>query len=122
MSEKPSVLIVDDEAHIRKLLYFILKKMGFVNIYQAKNGDEGISLLVEYHPQIILLDINMPIMNGLQALEEIIAISPEAKVIMLTSLANREVVEKCAALGASDFIRKDTPQEEIVQSIKELLE
>ena len=122
MSEKPPVLIVDDEVHIRRLLYFILKKMGFEKIHRAKNGEEGISFFKEYHPQITLMDINMPIMDGLQALEKIMALSPEAKVIMLTSLASREVVEKCAALGASDFIRKDTPQEEIAQSIKELLE
>ncbi|MGA1871366.1 MAG: response regulator transcription factor [bacterium] len=121
MSKKPPILIIDDEVHIRRLLYFILKKMGFEEIHRAQNGEEGISLLREYHPQIILLDINMPIMNGLKALEKIIAISPEAKVIMLTSLANREVVEKCLALGASDFIRKDSPQEEIIQSIEELL-
>ena len=122
MDENLSVLVVDDEDHIRKLLTIILKKAGFKIVIEAKNGEEAVVHFKRYHPQITLMDINMPVMNGQEALEHIMTVYPEALVVMLTSMATRDAVEKCAALGAIDYLRKDSLPEEIEQTICNLKE
>jgi two-component system chemotaxis response regulator CheY len=87
-------------------------------VAEAKNGIETLELFRAYKPDITLLDINMPRMDGLQALKQIQAESPGAVVIMLSSLATLGVVQDCLEAGAYDFIRKDTPIAEIKVIIK----
>ena len=73
-------------------------------------------------PDFVLLDINMPLMDGLETLKKLKAIDPEGVVIMLTSMANRQSIDEALALGAANYIRKDTPKEEIAKAIRETLE
>ena len=72
-------------------------------------------------PDLVLLDVNMPNLDGLQALEQIKRLDPDALVVMLTSLANRQTVEECVRLGAADYIRKDTPREELTARFEEII-
>ena len=94
------VLVVDDEAHIRKYISLIVKKLGSPVILEAQNGEEAIATYESERPDIVLLDVNMPGMDGIQALEKLREIDPKAVVVMLTSLAARNVVERCVELGA----------------------
>lgn len=118
MSEKVRVLLADDEAHIRQLLKGVLTTMKADIVAEASHGIETVELFRLHKPDITLLDINMPRMDGLQALKAIQQESPGALVIMLSSLATVGVVQDCLDAGAYDFIRKDTPISEIKVTIK----
>jgi len=115
------VLIVDDEAHIRKYISLIVKRLGSPQIIEAQNGEEALAAYEEHKPDIVLLDVNMPGMDGVQALEKLRETHPKAVVIMLTSLAARNVVERCVELGAVNFVRKDTPKEAIAKIIADTI-
>ena len=117
-----TVLIVDDEPHIRKYIGLILRKLGNPVVLEAANGEEAIAACAQHNPDLVLMDVNMPNMDGLQALERINAANPDILVVMLTSLATRHVVERCLELGAVNFVRKDTPKESMAQVLRETIE
>ncbi|MES1167781.1 MAG: response regulator, partial [Oleiharenicola lentus] len=85
------------------------------------NGAEAVELYKLHQPDLVLLDVNMPILDGVQALGQIKAFDPDAVVVMLTSLANRQTVEECVRLGAADYIRKDTPRDEMTAKFKSII-
>lgn len=117
--KKVSVLIADDEDHIRRLLKTIFVSINAEVVAEAKNGQEAVELYRKHRPQIAMLDINMPIMDGKEALHQIKKEFPDALIIMLTSLSAMDVVKECIDAGASNYIRKDTPIGEIKKFVKE---
>jgi two-component system chemotaxis response regulator CheY len=121
MNFNGTVLLVDDEAHIRKFIGLILKQLGAPRILEAGNGQEALALYEAEKPDLVLLDINMPIMDGMETLRALRSLHPESIVIMLTSLANRLNIEDALALGAANYIRKDSPKEEIAQALTETI-
>ena len=122
MNFQGSILLVDDEAHIRKYVSLILKQLGVPKVIEAGNGEEAIASYQSAKPDLVLLDISMPLMNGLETLKKLKEIDPECMIIMLTSMVNRQSIDEALALGAANYIRKDTPKEEIAQAIKETLD
>ena len=107
------VILADDEFHLRAFIAALLKKMNCLVVAQATNGQEAVALYREHKPDLILLDINMPLKNGEEALKEIRAEFPAARVIMLTSVVDEQQVADCLAAGAANYIRKDSPAAEI---------
>jgi two-component system chemotaxis response regulator CheY len=116
-----TVLLVDDEAHIRKFVGLILKQLGTPRLLEAPNGMEAVAIYEKENPDLVLLDINMPVMDGIETLKKLREIDPEALVVMLTSLASRSNIENALALGATNYIRKDTPKEEIAKALGETI-
>jgi len=116
---KPRVLLVDDEMHLRMLMKTVITSMNCDIVGEAKNGAEAVERYKQTKPDLTLLDINMPVKNGEEALREIIEHDPDAFVIMLTSITDMESVETCLSLGAANYIRKDTPLNEIKKFIRE---
>lgn len=116
------ILLVDDEAHIRKYLLLIIKQLGRPTLVEAVNGEDAIVVFQRENPEVVLLDVNMPKMGGIETLKRLKAINPNCVVIMLTSLANRETVEQALENGAAGYIRKDTPKEEIASVLTETIE
>ncbi|MFA7157858.1 MAG: response regulator transcription factor [Kiritimatiellia bacterium] len=121
-NEKPRVLVADDEMVMRMFIVSILKKMDCEVVGQAANGSEAASMYREKKPDLLMMDINMPLKTGEEALREIMAEFPEARVIMLTSVIESATVEKCIALGAAGYIRKDSPVDEIKAIINDTLQ
>ena len=121
MSEKkkPQVIIADDESHIREYLKAILVSMKCEVVGEAGNGQEAVDLYKSNKPNLIFLDINMPLKTGDEALTEIIQEDSNAFVIMLTSVSDMETVKNCIEKGAASYILKDTPRKEIMGIIKE---
>jgi CheY-like chemotaxis protein len=115
------VLLTDDEPHIRKFLGLVLKRLGNPVILEAANGQEAVDLYQRQKPDLVLMDVNMPVMDGLQALTEIRKHDPEALVVMLTSLTNRQTVEQCASHGALDYLRKDLPRDEMIAQLTQII-
>lgn len=110
-----TVLVVDDEPHIRRYIALILRQAGAARIVEAADGDTAISLFPEVRPGLVLLDINMPGRSGIETLRELRHLSSECPVVILTSLGSRFAIEESLEFGASGYIRKDTPRQEIVR-------
>lgn len=117
--QKIKVLVVDDEKHIRMLMRKVVRGLNLELAGEAENGKEAVQLFKQEKPDLVLLDINMPYMDGIEALKEIRGDTPNALVIMLTSVADTESVQKCIDLGAVDYILKSNPLQEIRQVIEE---
>lgn len=105
---KPRILLADDEIYVRKYIKTVVTVLGCEIVGEAEDGQETVDLFRELKPDILLLDINMPVKTGEQALEEIMSEFPDSFVIMLTSVISAESVERCLNLGAANYIRKDT--------------
>ena len=116
------ILLVDDEPHIRKYVTLILRQIGTPIIVEAGNGEDAIAAYKRENPDLVLLDVNMPKMDGIEALKKLKEIDPNCVVIMLTSLANRETIEQALELGAANYIRKDTPKDEIAKALNETID
>lgn len=121
MSYPQTILLTDDEAHIRKFIGLVLRKFDNPRILEASDGAQAVELYRQHRPDMVLMDVNMPNMDGLQALEQIRRHDPDALIVMLTSLTNRQTVEECVRLGATDYIRKDTPREELTARFDEII-
>jgi len=117
-----TILIVDDEAHIRKFVTLILRSIGVTHVVEAPNGAEAVTTYQRINPDVVLLDVNMPQMDGIETLRKLKEIDPDCFAVMLTSLANRSTVEQALSLGAANYIRKDTPKDEIAKALRETLE
>ena len=117
-----TALIVDDEPHLRMYLKLILKRIGFKTFFEAKNGQEGIDLYKLRKPDLVLLDVNMPVKEGMEALQEIMEFDADAVVVMASSVASRQAVERSVELGASYYLRKDTSKDDIVDQLNVLID
>lgn len=116
------ILIADDATFMRMMLKDILSHAGFINLIEAKNGREAINLFKVEKPEFILLDVTMPDMDGLRALEEIKEINPDVKIIMCSSMGQEEIVSECFEKGADDFIMKPFKPERVVQAVSQFID
>lgn len=116
---RPKVLIVDDQRSIRGLLKAVLEQMGAEVVDEAGDGEEAIVKYRQHQPHMVLLDINMPKMDGIDALKGIMKINPKALVIMLTSQNTMEVINDCLEAGASNYILKNNPPDALAKELKE---
>jgi YesN/AraC family two-component response regulator len=122
MSITGKVMIVDDEPHVRKFVSLIMKRLGATNIVEASDGEQAVEMFRVEQPDLTLLDVNMPRMDGVETLRHIMAVKPEAVVVMLTSLTNRQTVEECSRLGATDYLRKDLPRAEMEAALQRIID
>jgi two-component system, chemotaxis family, chemotaxis protein CheY len=122
MNFSGSILLVDDETHIRTFISLLLRHLGVNRIYEAKNGTEALEVYEKDRPDLVLLDVNMPMMDGIDTLRALKKIDPNCVVVMLTSLANRQTVDEAATHGAANYIRKDAPFEEIGRALAETID
>lgn len=116
---KARVLIADDEPHIRSLISLIITSLGAEVVAEAGDGEQALSMYRQFSPDMVLLDINMPKMDGISVLKQIMAINDKTLVVMLTSLNALEVVKECIDSGASNYILKNTTAEELHKAISE---
>lgn len=114
------MMIVEDDFTCRCWLRGVVKKLGFAVVAEASNGAEAIAAAGRAHPDVVLLDVSMPLQTGPQALPGILAAHPAARVVMLTSIADQGTVVECLEKGAIGYIRKDSPVEEITRLLTEL--
>jgi YesN/AraC family two-component response regulator len=122
MNFSGSILLVDDEAHIRKFISLLLRHLGVSRIFEAANGSLALEVYKKESPDLVMLDVNMPVMDGIETLRALKAINPDCVVVMLTSLANRQTIDEAVALGAANYIRKDAPPEQIGRALSDTIE
>ena len=121
MSEKRKVrvLLADDESHVRLFVKTVVSSMGCQVVGEATNGKEALELFDQTSPDLVLLDINMPVMDGIAALKALRVKSDKVAIVMLTSLASADVVEQVLEAGANYHLRKDLPINELKQEIRD---
>jgi two-component system chemotaxis response regulator CheY len=115
--EKYKVLIVDDSMFIAKQLGQILQSEGFEVVGTAGDGAQGVEQFQSLHPDLVTMDITMPVMDGVTALEKILAIDKEAKIIMVSALGKEDVVKKCLLMGAKSFIIKPLDRAKVLERV-----
>jgi two-component system chemotaxis response regulator CheY len=115
------VLVTDDAAFMRMMLSDILKKAGHEIIGEAANGIEAVDKYQKLQPDLVTLDITMPEMDGIEALQRIKAIAPDAKVIMCSAMGQQAMVVKAIQSGAKDFIVKPFQSDRVIESIQRAL-
>jgi two-component system chemotaxis response regulator CheY len=115
------ILLVDDDPHIRMLFKRVITKAGFSLAGEAENGEEAIKLHTSLKPDLTLLDISMPKMDGLEALQSILKTTPDARIVMLTASSETDVISRALKEGATAHIPKNAPLDEIQKILKDLL-
>lgn len=116
--EKISILIVDDHQLFRNGLKFILSESeDFEVIAEASNGEEFIQLLKTMKPDIVLMDINMPVMNGIDATRKALAVNPDLKVVVLSMYDDEQYYNSLIELGVKGFLLKDATSDELKTGI-----
>lgn len=114
------VLIVDDSLIIRKKISKILENLGHEVLADATNGQEAIESYSKYKPDLVTMDITMPDMDGITAVKEIIKVDSEAKIIIVTSHGQEDMVIKSIQSGAVGYILKPITDEKLAQVIGEV--
>jgi two-component system, chemotaxis family, chemotaxis protein CheY len=118
---KPKILIADDLQFVRITIRDIIERQGWSVTGEAENGKSAVLMYGKIHPDILLLDITMPVMNGLTALKMLKEIYPDSKVIMCSALGQQKYIVKAIQLGASDFVVKPFKAERLISSIRKVL-
>ncbi|MBR6537033.1 MAG: response regulator [Lachnospiraceae bacterium] len=115
-----TVLVVDDSKTSRKMLSDVLTRMGLEVIGEAVNGEEGFLKYKELRPDIVTMDITMPVMNGLESLLLIKHEDANAKVVMITAAGQKNNLMQAVKAGAEEFLTKPLEEEEIRRVITEI--
>jgi DNA-binding NarL/FixJ family response regulator len=113
------VLLVDDQAMVRAGLHMLLDgEAGIDVVAQAGNGREAVAQAARFHPDVVLMDIRMPEMDGLEATRRILATEDSARVLVLTTFDLDEYVYDALRAGASGFVLKDDPPEQLIAAVR----
>lgn len=114
------VLVVDDAAFMRVSIKSMLAKHGFDVVGEAENGIVAVAKFQELQPDIVTMDITMPEKDGLQALKEILAISPGANIVMVSAMGQEGMVREAIVAGAKGFIVKPFKEDIIINALSGL--
>src|SRR5437660_11343339 len=119
-SDQPiRVLIVDDHPLVRRGLTALLNGApGIEVVGAASDGEEAVAFVVEDHPDIVLMDVSMPGMSGIEAVRRVLLAVPGTRVVMLTSFSQRDVVIEAFDSGAIGFLLKDAEPSELISGIR----
>ncbi|TWU06307.1 response regulator [Stieleria varia] len=101
-----SVLVVDDSKFMARGIESILAEMGFNVVGVGHDGVQGLELFQQTRPDVTLLDVTMPNMDGLHCLQKIRELDPDAKVVMLSAVKDQDTVDRCIQSGAASFLQK----------------
>jgi two-component system, chemotaxis family, chemotaxis protein CheY len=114
------LLVVDDALFMRKLICGVAAEAGWQVVGEAGNGAEAISLYQQHRPDLVTMDLVMPVMGGLEALRQIRVVDPEAKVVVVTALDQKQSLMDSIREGAIDFIVKPFERERVLALLAKL--
>ncbi len=120
--ERHRLVLVDDSPDSLELLELAFERTGrFTVVGTAANGREAVDVVTLHLPEVVLLDIAMPVMDGLEALPLIREAAPAATVVMLTSFGTSEMTQRATALGAHGFVQKGLSLSSLVETVEDLV-
>lgn len=112
--KKSKILIADDASFMRLMISQILARQGLTNIIEVADGRQAVEEFKSHQPDLTLMDITMPELDGLAALAEILRINPLAKVVMCSAVANENIVKTALQAGAVGFVAKPFRPDELL--------
>ena len=115
------ILIDDDAAFMRMMIKDVLTKNGFEVLGEAENGAKAIEKYKELQPNLTIMDITMPEIDGIQAVKEIKKLDPNAKIIMCSAMGQQAMVIEAIQAGAKDFIVKPFQADRVIEAVKKVL-
>lgn len=115
------ILVVDDAAFMRMMIRDVLTKNGYVVAGEAENGQKAIEKYKELTPELVIMDITMPEVDGIQAVKEIKKSDPNAKIIMCSAMGQQAMVIESIQAGARDFIVKPFQADRVIEAVKKVL-
>ena len=115
------ILVVDDAAFMRMMVKDTLSKNGYTDLYEAADGVQAVETYNEVKPDLVIMDITMPNMDGLEALRAIMGANPGANVVMCSAMGQEAMVIDAIKSGAKDFIVKPFKPERIIKTVEQLL-
>lgn len=118
---RASVLIADDSEVMRRVLAEILGKAGFLVLGEAGNGREALELAQQHQPDVVCLDLAMPVMGGMEVLQVLRRQNPMAQVVIITASASRDFIQEAAALGAKGYILKPYQADKVVAALARII-
>jgi two-component system chemotaxis response regulator CheY len=121
MSQMAGILIVDDAAFMRMMIKDILTKNGYQVVGEAENGVAAINSYNELNPDLVIMDITMPEMDGIEAVRRIKASDPSARIIMCSAMGQQAMVIDAIQAGARDFVVKPFQPERVIEAVKKAL-
>ena len=116
-----NVLICDDAAFMRMMIKDILTKNGYTIVGEAENGQKAVEKYNETKPDLVMMDITMPEMDGIQALKKIKATDPNAAIIMCSAMGQQAMVIESIQSGAKDFIVKPFQPDRVLEAVKKAI-
>ena len=119
MPRPTNALIVDDEAHVRVLIRVLLRQLGIETVWDAADGSAALEQAAAHNPQVVLLDINLPQVGGLEVLAKLKAAHPKIPVIIVSSQSTMKTVIQTRELGAEAYVLKHAPKSEVLQMLSE---
>jgi len=119
MPRPVNALIVDDEAHVRVLIRMLLKQLGIETVWEAADGSAALDQAAAHKPNVILLDINLPQVGGLEVLAKLKAAHPSIPVIIVSSQSTMKTVIQTRELGAEAYVLKHAPKSEVLQMLSD---
>jgi len=114
-------MVVDDAAFMRLMIRNILEEAGHTVVCEAENGLEAVEKYRQYHPDLVTLDITMPVMEGIEALKQIRRYDPYAVVIMCSAMGQKPMVIEAIKMGAKDFIVKPVQPDRVLEAVSKAL-
>lgn len=121
MKEKKRVFVVDDSVFILEQIKDTLEDSAFEVVGYAKDGESAIKIYDKINPDVVTLDIIMPGMDGIETAQEILKNWPDAKIIMMSSLGDDEIIEQAKEIGIENFICKPFEEEHLIKLLTEML-
>lgn len=120
MNKDKSILVCDDSILARKNLCTVLNNFGYTNISEVSNGEDAVNYCNEHKPDIIFLDIVMPVKDGVTATAEIMAAHPELNIIIVSSVGTQTHIKEAIKAGAKDFIQKPIDEDLLKQVLENI--
>lgn len=115
------VMVVDDAAFMRMTIKMMLQRNGFEVVGEAENGSVGVRKYRELRPDLVTMDLTMPEMDGIQALQEIKRLDPQARVVIVSAMGQESMVREAIMYGARSFIVKPYNEEHVVATLNKIL-
>ena len=115
------IMLVDDAAFMRMTIKNTLTKAGYTELVEAGDGQQAVETYDKEHPDLVIMDITMPNMDGIQALQAIKGSDPGAKIVMCSAMGQEAMVVEAIRLGAMDFIVKPFKPDRILQTVQKIL-
>jgi CheY-like chemotaxis protein len=122
MGRPRNALIVDDEPHVRAYAKLLLREAGIDEVWEAADGGQAIAALEAHEPELVLLDVNLPVLSGLEVLRQLKEAGWTTPVIMLTAENATKTVQEAAKQGARGYLLKYSPRDEALADLRAVLD